>query len=100
VSAALVWAGWLALFLVYEIAAAIAKPKGDTLSENVWDWFGVRSKKPWSGARRAVLGAFMGVLSCHFVFGEPGGLGVILAGIPVGVVIAYSLAFERARGRT
>lgn len=93
----LVWAGWLVLFLVYEIAAAIAKPKGDTLSENVWDWFGVRSKRRWSGARRAVLALFMGVLSCHFVFGEPGGLGVILAGAPVGVVIAYALAFERGR---
>jgi hypothetical protein len=95
VSAALVWAGWLALFLVYEVASAIAKPKGDTLSENVWTWFGVRGRAPLAPLRRAVLGAFMGVLSCHFVFGEPGGLWVIVAGVPVGVVIAYALVFER-----
>jgi hypothetical protein len=87
--------GWLILFLLYEIYAAKAAPKGDTLSENVWDWFGVKSYKPLSGFRRAILGAFMGVLGCHFVFGEPGGLGVILAGIPVGCVVVYSILFER-----
>lgn len=95
-SAGIVWLGWIVLFLLYEIYAAKAAPKGDTLSENVWDWFGVKSYKPWSGARRLVLGGFMGVLGCHFVFGEPGGLGVILSGLPVGAVIAYSLVFERS----
>lgn len=93
-SAGIVWLGWLALFLLYEIYAAKAEPKGDTLSENVWDWFGVKTYKPYSGLRRGILGAFMGVLSCHFVFGEPGGLGVILSGLPVGAVIAYALIFE------
>jgi hypothetical protein len=93
-SAGIVWLGWIVLFLLYEVYAAKAAPKGDTLSENVWDWFGVKTYKPFSGLRRCVLGAFMTVLGTHFVFGEPGGLGVILSGIPTGLVIFYALAFE------
>lgn len=87
-SAEVVWAGWLVLFLVYEVVAAIAKPKGDTLSENVWRWFDT----PF---RKAVLAVFMLTLTSHFVFAWPGGSGVIITGIPVGIVIGRGLA----RGR-
>ena len=95
-SAGIVWLGWLVLFLLYEVYASKAAPKGDTLSENVWDWFGVRSYRPWAPVRRALLFAFMVTLTLHFVFAWPGGLGVVLAGLPVGAVIGYSLIFERA----
>jgi hypothetical protein len=97
-SAEAIWAGWLVLFLIYEIVGAVSekgKPARFTLSRNVWDWFGVRTPRPFAPARRIFLAAFMGVLSCHFVFGEPGAAGVIVAGIPVAVVIAYAIAFER-----
>lgn len=96
-SAGVVWCGWLLLFLVYEVYAAKAEPKGDTLSENVWDWFGVRGYRPWAPVRRAFLGAFMLTLTAHFVFARPGGLGVILAGVPVALIIAYSICFERRK---
>lgn len=94
-SAGVVWIGWLVLFLLYEVYAAKAEPKGDTLSENVWDWFGVRGYRPWSPVRRALLFAFMATLTLHFVFGWPGGAAVIIAALPVGAVIAYSVLCER-----
>lgn len=89
------WVAWLVAFLAVEVPAAIRKGKDDTLSENVWDWFGIKSPKPYRGMRRSILAIFMLTLSGHFVFGWPGGLGVILTGIPVGGVIAYALYFER-----
>ena len=94
-NAGVVWIGWLVLFLLYEVYAAKAEPKGDTLSENVWDWFGVKTYRPLAPLRRAVLAAFMLNLTSHFVFGWPGGASVIIAGVPVGLVIAYAIAFER-----
>jgi hypothetical protein len=99
VSAEAIWLGWLALFLIYEIVGAVSekdKPERFTLSRNVWDWFGVRTPRPWAPARRTVLAAFMSVLSCHFVFGTPGAVAVIVSGIPVGLIIAYAVAFERS----
>lgn len=88
------WVLWLVIFLATELPAAIRKSKLDTLSEQVWEWFGVRSTKPYSRARRALLFAFMLVLSSHFIFGWPGGAAVIVAGFPVGIVILYALVRE------
>lgn len=90
------WVVWLVAFLIVEVSAAVRKTKLDTLSENVWLWFGIKySERPYKGTRRAALALFMLTLSGHFVFGWPGGLGVILTGIPVGAVITYALFFER-----
>ena len=94
-SAEAVWIGWLALFLIYEIYGAVAKTKYDTLSENVWDWFGVKTKKKYGFWRRGILAVFMGVLTFHFVLGSPGGWAVILGAIPMAAVIGYALIFER-----
>ena len=61
IPSAVAWIGWLALFLIYEVYAALSKEDDDTLSENVWLWF----DKTWE---RAALGAFMLALTTHFVF--------------------------------
>lgn len=89
------WVLWLLAFLVVEVPAAIRKAGLDTFSENVWLWFGIKySPRPYKGARRAVLTVFMVTLYGHLAFGWPGGLGVILAGVPVAFVIVYALVFE------
>lgn len=42
------WLGWLAAFLVVEAVAVVNRRAGDTLSENVWHWFGVKARpQPW-----------------------------------------------------
>lgn len=95
------WLVWLVVFLLIEVPAAVSHTKLDTLSENVWKWFGVKTGKDyiWPPRRRAImrrvlLAAFMLTLTSHFVFGWPGGLGVIVTGIPVAVVIAYAVVKE------
>jgi hypothetical protein len=94
-SPSIIWVGWLALFLIYEVYGAIARPKGDTLSENVWSWFGVR--KGGHVVRRAFLALFMLTLSSHFVFGWPGALGVILTAAPVFVFITFGVVKDLGR---
>lgn len=95
------WLVWLLLFLIVEVPAAVSGTKLDTLSENVWKWFGVqpgtfqgRRGRRIAIVRRIILGVFMLTLSGHFVFGWPGGLGIILAGVPVALVILYSVVRE------
>jgi hypothetical protein len=90
----LAWVAWLVAFLLVEIPAAIRKAANDTLSENAWDWFGVKRRVPYGNARRAALGLFLAVLWGHLVFGWPGGLGIILAALPVAAVIAYAVVRE------
>jgi len=60
------WVGWLLAFLVIEGLALFNKKKGDTLSENVWRWFGVKSGK---SLRTMGLLGFMTWLTIHFVSG-------------------------------
>jgi hypothetical protein len=91
---AIVWIGWLILFLIYELYAAWAPPLGDTLSENVWKWFGVRQSKPFARYRRGALALFMVTLTCHFVLGEPGGEWIVLTGLPVAGIILYAALRE------
>jgi hypothetical protein len=95
------WLVWLVLFLIVEVPAAISGTKLDTFSENVWKWFGREPGTFGNGpggrfrkTRRLILGLFMLTLSGHFVFGWPGGTGIIIAGIPVGLVILYSVVKE------
>jgi hypothetical protein len=86
-SAEAVWVGWLVLFLVYEIVAAVSergKPSRLTLSRNVWAWFDT----PF---RKVVLAVFMLTLTSHLVLRQPGGLAVILTGIPVVLVIGLAV---------
>lgn len=83
------WVAWLVAFLSVEVPAAIRKPKGDTLSENVWVWF--------RGWRRVPLALFMLTLTSHFVFEWPGGLGVILTGAPIALVIALGMLKKTER---
>lgn len=95
------WLAWLAIFLIVEVPAAISGTKLDTLSENVWNWFGVkpgtyngRARRRLSIVRRIILAVFLLTLLGHLVFGWPGGVGIIIAGIPVGLVILYSVVRE------
>lgn len=93
-----VWAFWLLQFLAYEIYAAVNKKKGDTLSENVGDWVGVKkwshSLRRWSPLRRTVLLAFMASLAAHLVWGltvAP----VIGFGAALSAIIAIGIAKEK-----
>jgi hypothetical protein len=97
-SAAVVWIGWLVLFLVYELYAAKSRQSGDTFSENTWDWFGVRRPKPWGLARRAVLAAFLLSLTGHLVMGWTV-VPVCVLGAGVGVVIVRAVGWERKEPR-
>lgn len=67
----LAWVAWLGLFVLME-GTALARPqRGDTLSEQVWKWFGVYAHQhisDWTFWHFLLL-AFMAWLSCHFVLG-------------------------------
>jgi hypothetical protein len=83
-----VWFGWLVLFLIYEVTAALRERGTDkrlTLSRNVWAWFD-------KAFERMALAIFMAVLTAHLVIGWPGGLAVIVTGIPVAAIIGVSVA--------
>jgi len=87
VSAEAVWAGWLALFLVYEVTAALRERGTDqrlTLSRVVWRWFD-------TVIERLALAFFLAVLTAHLVLGWPGGAAVILTGAPVALLIVLAL---------
>lgn len=84
------WGGWLALFLIYEIVAAISErgtEKELTLSRNVWRWFDTRTEK-------AFLAVFLLTLTAHLVLGRPGGLAIVATGIPVAFVIAREFVLK------
>lgn len=95
-SANVVWIGWLVLFLVYELYAAKSKASGDTLSEAVWGWFGVRVDRPLHRLRQLVLAAFLLALASHLVLGTTV-VPVIALGVGVAAVIAWAVAKERTR---
>lgn len=64
------WVGWILAFLVIEGLALFNKDKGDTLSENVWRWFGVKGKPSGKNSLRTMgLMGFMIWLAIHFVSG-------------------------------
>lgn len=71
------WVAWLVLFAILEGYALFSSKTGDTLSEHVWEWFGITVKgKRHTGEvtgnvrlRRFVLLAFMAWLSLHFITG-------------------------------
>lgn len=65
------WLGWLAVFAVIEGVALLNARNGDTLSENVRDWFGTKAGTRitgWVRVRRFALVALMAWLSLHFLF--------------------------------
>lgn len=83
------------VFLTYEIYAAFSKKKGDTLSENVWDWFAIKKvDAPYGPFRRFVLMGFMTSLTSHFVYATPVGY-VIAFGVGVVWSILYYYLVER-----
>lgn len=66
-------AAWLALIafgLTVEGIALADKDPGDTASEHIWKWFGVKGKNGggWTW-KRYVLAALMVWLTGHFVWG-------------------------------
>jgi hypothetical protein len=63
-----IWLGWIAAFLILEAIALINDEPGDTLSENIWQWFAVRSKRGWHW-RRWILAIFLVWLLVHMVAG-------------------------------
>lgn len=64
------WLIWGGLFAGIEGAAAFNKKPGDTLSEHVWRWVGLRDKPKGWRYRRAGLFAFLAWLLIHLVTGE------------------------------
>lgn len=93
----LYWFLWVfAIFLPVELIAAKMRQKGNTFSETTWDWFGVKSPKPFGVWRRLALAAFLVSLSIHLLFATSA-IPVMLTGAPVGGIILYSMLFERKR---
>lgn len=88
-----IWIGWLVLFLVYELYAAKTSSKGDTLSETVWKWVGVRGPRR-SIVRRLILLAFLTSLTSHLTLGTTA-LPVIVCGAGLVVVIGWSVIRDR-----
>ncbi len=90
------WLLWICAFLGIEIPAALNKTTGDTLSENMWNWFSVGQRKRWWKIRLVVLGVFwvLGVGVAHFMFRASALWTVILPGIPFAAVIVYAVVFE------
>ena len=67
--------GWLfmgAFFVFLEGAALKNRNKGDTLSEHVRKWAGVRGSSTSHKVRRGALGVFLAWLFVHLVFPEVG----------------------------
>lgn len=82
-------------FLPYEVYAAFSKKKGDTLSENVWDWFAI--KRPWmkyGRLRRFILWAFLTGLVSHFIYATTV-VPVIVFGVGVAWSIFYHYKYEK-----
>ncbi len=93
----LVWLFWLGLFLVFEVMAVLTHKR--TLSEQVWDWFSLRARKPFWLARRIVFAVFWTSLGFgHFMLGGPALWTVILPGIPFAAVIVYASLCEKRDG--
>lgn len=72
----LTWYVWFAYFAVVEGKALANSRANDTLSEHVWQWFGIdlpgtapREVTGWVRLRRFVLLAFMAWLAAHFLSG-------------------------------
>jgi len=93
------WAGWLALFLVLELSAAVNAEAGDTFSERIWNWTGIRPRRLSRLWRVPIVGLFMAELTAHFATGGDrwwtGGLAVLLTGIPVGVIVLRGVFQKR-----
>jgi hypothetical protein len=85
------WIIWLGfLFLPYEIYAAFSKKPGDTLSENVWDWFAIKNRGAKYGRlRRLILFGFWIGLGSHFIYGT-----TVLPVIVGGIGMAWSIWFH------
>lgn len=63
------WVLWLVMFLAIEGAALVNRDRGDTLSEHVWKWFGLRGKPSGYRWRRFAFLAFWAWLTVHFFTG-------------------------------
>lgn len=63
------WIIWGLMFAVIEGAALFNKRKGDTLSEHVWKWGGIRGKPRGYKQRRFALLTFLTWLMVHFLTG-------------------------------
>lgn len=67
----IVWAAWVAAFVVFETIALIRRKRGDTFSEKVW-WIGnirVRKTTARTWAARTALIIAGGWLTMHLAFG-------------------------------
>ncbi len=85
------WLAWLLAFLGIELPSALDGKPGGTLSEHTWDWFSLRSRRPYWFARRVIFVVFWLSLGIgHFLLQAPVLWSVILPGIPFAAVIGLS----------
>lgn len=90
----LLWFGWALYFLIVEGMALANSVEGDTLSEHVWAWLGLRDtvdkEVTWrTWLRRAAVLFFMAALAAHFLIGTDGFVNTLLAaaGITLGMLV-------------
>ena len=92
--------GLLLLFLPMELYAAVKTPgRTDTFSEFVWWAFGIKTRAAkqqvkWARFRRLSLAGMCVSLTAHFVLGV-GPAGVIIFGVPCGLIMLHAVMFER-----
>lgn len=95
----LLWFGWGLYFLIVEGMALANSVDGDTLSEHVWAWLGLRDttekEVTWrTWVRRVAVLFFMTLLTVHFVIGSNDVGNALLAaaaGTLAGVVVLGAL---------
>lgn len=63
------WLVWIGMFFAIEVPAIRNKTVGDTLSEHVWKWFGIKDKPSGYKWRRLSLVTFLAWLVIHFLTG-------------------------------
>lgn len=102
----LLWFGWGLYFLIVEGMALANSTSGDTLSEHVWAWLGLRNtterEVTWrTWIRRGAVLFFMALLAVHFVIGSNtvGNTLLAAAGIALGALVLIGWLRHRIGGR-
>lgn len=92
------WASWLAAFLTMELWAVVHRAPGATFSERLWNWLGIRPRRPLRMLRIVAAALFLCEFALHVVTGGAywwsGGLAILGTAVPLGGVIGWGIVEE------
>jgi len=93
------WISFWGLFLVLEVTAAISAQPGDTMSERLWNWIGIRPPRPVRLWRVPAVVVFVAILLGHFAQGGTlwwtSGGAVIVTSLPVAAAVLLGFRENR-----